>query len=44
MNKTAASARQLAKCILLHADSRTTASFQLRENKQKLIAYLTSWH
>jgi len=30
------SAAQLAKCILLHAYSRTTASFQLRENKQKL--------
>jgi len=26
MNKTAASAAQLAKCILLHAYSRTTAS------------------
>jgi len=37
VNKTAASAAQLAKCILLHAYSRTTASFQLRENKQKLI-------
>jgi len=30
---------------LLHAYSRTTASFQLRENKQKLCtASLTSWH
>jgi len=30
---------------LLHAYSRTTASFQLRENKQKLQAgFLTSWH
>jgi len=36
MNKTAASAAQLAKCILLHAYSRTTTSSQLRENKQKL--------
>jgi len=36
LNKTAASAAQLAKYILLHAYSRTTASFQLRENKQKL--------
>jgi len=36
----AASAAQLAKCNLLHTYSRTTASFQLRENKQKLhIAY-----
>jgi len=40
VNKTAACAAQLAKCILLHAYSRTTASFQLREteNKQKLYA------
>jgi len=46
MNKTAASAAQLAKCIFLHAYSRTTASSQLRENKKKLhtVAYLTSWH
>jgi len=45
VNKTAASAAQLAKCILLHAYSRKTASFQLRENKQKLYtASLTSWH
>jgi len=36
VNKTAESATQLAKCILLHAFSRTTASFQLRNNKQKL--------
>jgi len=40
VNKTAASAVQFAKRILLHAYSRATASFQLRENKQKLyIAY-----
>jgi len=36
MNRTAASVVQLAKCILLHAYSRTTASSQLHENKQKL--------
>jgi len=36
VNKTTASAVQLEKCILLHAYSRTTASSQLRENKQKL--------
>jgi len=36
MNKAAASAVQFANCILLHAYSRTTASSQLRENKQKL--------
>jgi len=36
VNKTAAGAAQSAKCILLHAYSCTTASFQLHENKQKL--------
>jgi len=36
MNKTAASTAQLAKCILLYASARTTASSQLCENKQKL--------
>jgi len=35
-NKATANAAQLAKCILLHVYSRTTASSQLRENKQKL--------
>jgi len=41
VSKTAASAAQLAKCILLHAYSHTTASSQLRENKLKLhVAYL----
>jgi len=40
VNKTAASAAQLAKYILLHTSARTTASSQLRKNKQKLhIAY-----
>jgi len=40
VNKTAASAAPLAKCILLHVYSRTTASTQLCKNKQKLhIAY-----
>jgi len=40
VNKTVASAAQLAKCILLYAYSRITASSQLHENKQKLhIAY-----
>jgi len=38
VNKTAASTAQLAKCILLQASACTTASFQLRENKQKLHA------
>jgi len=44
VNKIAASAAPLAKCILLHTYSRTTASSQMRDNKQKIIAYLTSWH
>jgi len=45
VNKTAANIAQLTKCILLHVYSRTTASYQLRENEQKLhIACLTSWH
>jgi len=44
MNQAVASAAQLAKCILLHAFSRTTASFQLRENKKNFITYFTSWH
>jgi len=39
MNKTAATDEQLAKCILLHAFSRTTASSQLRENKQKFHSF-----
>jgi len=40
VNKTVASVAQLAKCILLHVYLRTTASSQLRENKQKLhVAY-----
>jgi len=29
---------------LLHAYLRTTASSQLREHKQKLHSFLTSWH
>jgi len=36
VNKTAASAAQIAKCILLRAYLRATASSQLRENKQNL--------
>jgi len=40
VNKTAASAAQLAKYILLHAYSRTTANSKLHKNKEKLqIAY-----
>jgi len=43
VNKTAERAVQFAKSILLHASARTTASSQLRENKQTLhTAYLTS--
>jgi len=44
VNKTAVSAAQLAKRILLHTYSRTTASFQLRENKQMLYSWFNSWH
>jgi len=44
LNKIAASAAQLATCILLHAYSRTTASFQLHENKQKLHSLFNNWH
>jgi len=44
VNKAAASAAQLAKCILLHAYSHTTASAQLRENKQILNSWFNSWH
>jgi len=35
VNKAAASAAQLAKCILLYAYSRTTAGSHMRNNKQK---------
>jgi len=41
VNKTAASVAQLAKCILLHAYARTTASFQLRN--KNFTTCLTSW-
>jgi len=44
MNKTAASITQFAMCILHHAYSRTTASFQLYEHNKNFIACLTSWH
>jgi len=38
VNKTAASAAQLAKCTLIYAYSGTAASSQLRENEQKLYS------
>jgi len=44
MNKTAASAAQFAKCILLHAYSRTTAAPSCARTNKYFIAYLTSWH
>jgi len=45
MNKTAASAGQFVKCILLHTYSRKTVARSYTEHKKKLhIAYLTSWH
>jgi len=37
VNKTATSAAQLAKCILLHAYSRTTASFRVFGCKLRTI-------
>jgi len=37
VNKTAASAAQLAKCILLHAYSCTTASSRLHRTKKNFI-------
>jgi len=37
VNKAAANAAQLAKCIFLHAYSRTTASSQLCQHKQNFI-------
>jgi len=40
VNKTAASAAQSAKCILLHAYSRTSASSQMRNNKQKHKSFI----
>jgi len=44
MNKTTASAAQLAKCISLHTYSRTTAAPSCLSTKNLHIAYLTSWH
>jgi len=45
VNKTAASAAQFAKCVLLYAYSCTTADPSCTSTKQKLhIAYLKSWH
>jgi len=47
VNKTVASAAQLAKCILLHAYSRTKAvpcCARTNKNFMSDVAYLTSWH
>jgi len=45
VNKTAASAAQLANCILFHAYSHTTATPSCAStNTNFIIAYLTSWH
>jgi len=44
VNKTAASAAQLAKCILLDAYSRTTANFQVAREQTKTSYCLLSWH
>jgi len=45
LNKIAASAAQLANCILLHAYSHTNAAPSCASTSKKLyVAYLTSWH
>jgi len=45
VNKIAASAAQSAKCILLHANSRTIALSSCASTiKNFHVAYLTSWH
>jgi len=46
VNETAESAAQLAKCILLHAYSRTTISFHVaaRQQTKSSYSFLTSWH
>jgi len=44
MNKTAASAVQLAKYILLHSYSHTTVALSCARTNKHFIAYLTSWH
>jgi len=44
VSKTAASAAQLAKCILLHAYSRATAAPSCARPNKSFIAYLTSWY
>jgi len=44
VNKTAASAAHIAKCILLHAYSCTTAVPSCARTQKLHIVYLTSWH
>jgi len=45
VKKTAASAAQLAKCILLHAYSRATAIvLSCARTNKNFIALITSWH
>jgi len=44
VNKTAASAAPLAKCILLHASACTTVASSCARTNKNFIAYLTSWN
>jgi len=44
VNKTAASAAQSAKCILLLAYSRTTLVSSCARANNNLIQFLTNWH
>jgi len=45
VNKTVASAVQFAKCILLHAYSRTTTAVSSCARQTKAsCSFLTSWH
>jgi len=41
VNKTATTAAQLAKCILLHTYSRTTASFQCASTNKNFISLIS---
>jgi len=44
VKKTAASATQFVKCILLHASSCTAAAPRCISTNKNFIVYLTSWH
>jgi len=44
MNKTAASAAQFAKCMLLHTYSRTAVTRSYASTNKTSYRLLTSWH